>query len=53
MLEEVTPEQQSLTTAIIDFVMTENPCDIDILKRALYCQVKSMHAPSLLLKVYQ
>lgn len=39
MLEEVTPEQQSLTTAIIDFVMTESPCDIDILRRALYCQV--------------
>ncbi|XP_052754599.1 probable E3 ubiquitin-protein ligase HERC2 isoform X2 [Galleria mellonella] len=40
MLEEVTPEQQSLTTAVIDFVMTENPCDIDILRRALYCQVQ-------------
>ncbi|KAI5642407.1 regulator of chromosome condensation (RCC1) repeat domain-containing protein [Phthorimaea operculella] len=40
MLEEVTPEQQSLTTAIIDFVMTEQPCDIDILRRALYCQVQ-------------
>lgn len=40
MLEEVTTEQQSLTTAIIDFVMTEEPCDIDILRRALYCQVK-------------
>lgn len=39
MLEEVTSEQQSLTTAIIDFVMTEEPCDIDILRRALYCQV--------------
>ena len=39
MLEQVTPEQQSLTTAIIDFVMTEEPCDIDILRRALYCQV--------------
>ncbi|CAG9575570.1 unnamed protein product [Danaus chrysippus] len=40
MLEEVTPEQQSLTAAIIDFVMTEEPCDIDILRRALYCQVQ-------------
>ncbi|CAK1599489.1 unnamed protein product [Parnassius mnemosyne] len=40
MLEEVTPEQQTLTTAIIDFVMTEEPCDIDILRRALYCQVQ-------------
>lgn len=40
MLEEVTPEQQNLTTSIIDFVMTENPCDIDILRRALYCQVR-------------
>lgn len=39
MLEEVTPEQQNLTAAIIDFVMTEEPCDIDILRRALYCQV--------------
>ena len=39
MLEQVTPEQQSLTAAIIDFVMTEEPCDIDILRRALYCQV--------------
>lgn len=39
LLEEVTPEQQSLTTAVIDFVMTEEPCDIDILRRALYCQV--------------
>ncbi|CAH2068345.1 unnamed protein product, partial [Iphiclides podalirius] len=40
MLEEVTPEQQSVTTAIIDFVMTEESCDIDILRRALYCQVQ-------------
>ncbi|CAH2243797.1 jg12710 [Pararge aegeria aegeria] len=40
MLEEVTPEQQNLTAAIIDFVMTEEPCDIDILKRALYCQIQ-------------
>ncbi|KAJ0180993.1 hypothetical protein K1T71_003078 [Dendrolimus kikuchii] len=40
LLEEVTPEQQSLTLAIIDFVMTEESCDIDILKRALYCQVQ-------------
>ncbi|CAH0722311.1 unnamed protein product, partial [Brenthis ino] len=40
MLEQVTPEQQSLTAAIIDFVMTEEPCDIDILRRALYCQVQ-------------
>lgn len=39
MLEEVTPEQQSITAAIIDFVITEVPCDIDILRRALYCQV--------------
>lgn len=41
MLEEVTPEQQSLTTAIIDFVISEEPCDIDILRRAMYCQVNS------------
>lgn len=40
MLEQVTTEQQSLTTAIIDFVMTEETCDIDILRRALYCQVQ-------------
>ncbi|XP_068628740.1 probable E3 ubiquitin-protein ligase HERC2 [Battus philenor] len=40
MLEEVTSEQQSLTTAIIDFVMTEESCDIDILRRALYCQIQ-------------
>ncbi|KAL0895990.1 hypothetical protein ABMA27_011981 [Loxostege sticticalis] len=40
LLEEVTPEQQSLTTAVIDFVMTEEPCDIDILRRALYCQTQ-------------
>ncbi|KAG6464463.1 hypothetical protein O3G_MSEX014531 [Manduca sexta] len=40
LLEEVTQEQQSLTIAIIDFVMTEEPCDIDILRRALYCQVQ-------------
>ncbi|KAL4709830.1 hypothetical protein ACJJTC_001284, partial [Scirpophaga incertulas] len=40
LLEEVTPEQQSLTIAVIDFVMTEEPCDIDILRRALYCQVQ-------------
>ncbi|CAH0405793.1 unnamed protein product [Chilo suppressalis] len=40
LLEEVTPEQQSLTMAVIDFVMTEDPCDIDILRRALYCQVQ-------------
>ncbi|XP_013183359.2 probable E3 ubiquitin-protein ligase HERC2 [Amyelois transitella] len=40
LLEEVTPEQQSLTTAVIDFIMTEDPCDIDILRRALYCQVQ-------------
>lgn len=39
MLEQVTPEQQSLTAAIIDFVMTEEPCDIDNLRRAMYCQV--------------
>ncbi|KAH9645818.1 hypothetical protein HF086_012545 [Spodoptera exigua] len=36
----VTQEQQALTVAIIDFVMTEDPCDIDILRRALYCQVQ-------------
>nr|XP_026484631.1 probable E3 ubiquitin-protein ligase HERC2 isoform X1 [Vanessa tameamea] len=40
MLEQVTPEQQNLTASIIDFVMTEEPCDIDILRRALYCQVQ-------------
>ncbi|XP_022827451.1 probable E3 ubiquitin-protein ligase HERC2 [Spodoptera litura] len=40
LLEEVTQEQQALTVAIIDFVMTEDPCDIDILRRALYCQVQ-------------
>ncbi|XP_049884481.1 probable E3 ubiquitin-protein ligase HERC2 isoform X2 [Pectinophora gossypiella] len=40
MLEEVTSEQQNLTTSIIDFVMTEEPCDIDILRRAMYCQVQ-------------
>ncbi|XP_045760290.1 probable E3 ubiquitin-protein ligase HERC2 isoform X8 [Maniola jurtina] len=40
MLEEVTPEQQNLTAAIIDFVITEEPCDIDILRRALYCQIQ-------------
>ncbi|XP_072935158.1 probable E3 ubiquitin-protein ligase HERC2 [Epargyreus clarus] len=40
MLEEVTPEQQKLTTAIIDFVMTDESCDIDILRRALYCQMQ-------------
>ncbi|XP_028033518.1 probable E3 ubiquitin-protein ligase HERC2 [Bombyx mandarina] len=40
LLESVTPEQQSLTIAIIDFVMTEETCDIDILRRALYCQVQ-------------
>ncbi|CAG4926206.1 unnamed protein product [Colias eurytheme] len=40
LLEEVTQEQQHLTTSIIDFVMTEEPCDIDILRRALYCQVQ-------------
>lgn len=39
MREEATPEQKSLTTAIIDFVITESPCDIDMLRRALYCQV--------------
>lgn len=39
LLEEVTPEQLSLSSAIIDFVITERPCDIDILRRALYCQV--------------
>lgn len=40
LLEEVSPEQQSMTAAIIDFVMSEQPCDIDILRRALYCQVR-------------
>lgn len=40
MLEEVTAEQQNITTAVVDFVISETPCDIDILKRALYCQVK-------------
>ncbi|XP_022131000.2 probable E3 ubiquitin-protein ligase HERC2 [Pieris rapae] len=40
LLEEVTPEQQNITTAIIDFVITEEPCDIDILRRALYCQIQ-------------
>ncbi|XP_038209104.1 probable E3 ubiquitin-protein ligase HERC2 [Zerene cesonia] len=40
LLEEVTQEQQHLTASIIDFVMTEEPCDIDILRRALYCQVQ-------------
>ncbi|VVD02571.1 unnamed protein product [Leptidea sinapis] len=40
MLEDVTSEQRSLITAIIDFVMTEETCDIDILKRAMYCQVQ-------------
>ncbi|XP_041973907.1 probable E3 ubiquitin-protein ligase HERC2 [Aricia agestis] len=40
MLEEVSPEQQSLTSAIIDFVITEAPCDIDTLRRALYCQIQ-------------
>lgn len=39
MLEEVTAEQQSVTTAIIDFVMSEESCDLDMLRRALYCQV--------------
>lgn len=40
MLEEVTTEQETLTSAIIDFVMSESPCDIDILRRALYCQIQ-------------
>ncbi|XP_045542472.1 probable E3 ubiquitin-protein ligase HERC2 [Papilio machaon] len=40
MLEEVTAEQQSVTTAIIDFVMSEESCDLDMLRRALYCQVQ-------------
>ncbi|CAB3257193.1 unnamed protein product [Arctia plantaginis] len=40
LLEEVSPEQQSMTAAIIDFVMSEQPCDIDILRRVLYCQVQ-------------
>ncbi|XP_047031157.1 probable E3 ubiquitin-protein ligase HERC2 [Helicoverpa zea] len=40
LLEEVSQEQQALTVAVIDFVMTEEPCDIDILRRALYCQVQ-------------
>ncbi|GBP72265.1 E3 ubiquitin-protein ligase HERC2 [Eumeta japonica] len=40
MLEEITSEQQSITTAIIDFVISEEPCDIDILRRALYCQMQ-------------
>lgn len=41
MLEDVTPEQHNMTSAIIDFVMSENPCDIDTLRRALYCQVST------------
>ncbi|XP_048005438.1 probable E3 ubiquitin-protein ligase HERC2 [Leguminivora glycinivorella] len=40
MLEEVSAEQQSITSAIVDFVLSESPCDIDNLKRALYCQIK-------------
>ncbi|CAG9110136.1 unnamed protein product [Plutella xylostella] len=40
MLKEVTAEQHNLTTSIIDFALSDKTCDMDTLRRALYCQIQ-------------
>ncbi|KAG7303974.1 hypothetical protein JYU34_010894 [Plutella xylostella] len=40
MLKEVTAEQHNLTISIIDFALSDKTCDMDTLRRALYCQIQ-------------